>query len=217
MVDSEAEDVTDSELAKLLSEEGRATLGVQIETLSKIDEKAGKLLRVNVLLLGILLSAFSFLTNQDVVREGGNIFNEWSSIGFVFLLISSALASITYTASNLRGGVSKSAISTLLDGEQTNTVKLEGLAEGYGKWIDATKPSVITNALRISATAIILVYSLTFFSIGIYDAIVREVRYWEILCAILILGVFTFYSGVFGHLKQWKKSTSPIERAKSRI
>ncbi|SNR29923.1 hypothetical protein [Halorubrum vacuolatum] len=96
-----------SDTLDLAHEELRATFQYQVERLREIDSKAIEILKANLLLIGIVVTGGSVLTQTDL--EVGLFINSFTVAGGVLLLVSTGLASVTYTSSNLRGGIGTAA------------------------------------------------------------------------------------------------------------
>lgn len=111
------------QLAELRSE-ARETVDAQRETLNDIDTKASKILRLNVALIGILISVLSIAIQVGPDSETGlgntaPFINIYTEIGLGALVLSTAFAAMTYTASELDVGVSSENLTGLLEADFT--------------------------------------------------------------------------------------------------
>lgn len=100
------------ELLSELRSEARETATGQQETLNDIDSKASKILRVNVLLIGVIISTLSIAAkiggkpatagpdNGTPTLLLDHFLNLYTKLGVGFLILSTALAALTYTASD---------------------------------------------------------------------------------------------------------------------
>lgn len=156
--------------------EARETLDAQIENLNDIDTKAIRILRVNVLLTGIILSALTFSAKTDVIS-----FNKFLNIYFglgVFLLISStATAGLTYTASDSRVGMSKPNLQTLIAEDLSDDELNLVLTKSYAKWIQNNQSTEIINSFYSTSTILLLIYAITYIALGVYDALIQQVPF----------------------------------------
>jgi len=205
------------EIAECVAGEARETLQEQIDTLSIIDEKAGKMMRVNILFLGIILSGFSLLIEREIIRDKATIFNSYSIIGLGLLVLSISIAALAYTASNTIGGIKAEAIGEIFEEEYSEVQVKEGIASSYEDWITNTRPSIIRNALRITVSAVALTWGLTFLSLGIIHAVSFPISQQYVLISVAMLSIYTIFSGVYGHLKRWYFITEPITRIRTQI
>jgi hypothetical protein len=162
-------------IADLAISKARETLNGQLEVQSDIDDKAARTLRINTVLLGIVVSGVSFLLDDSIVREGGEVFNEFTVAGLVLLLASTAFAALTYSASDAVVGISREDVETLIDGEYSAVANKEGLAISFGEWIEFNSETIDIDAFYFTSTTTLLIWSLTFVSIGIADAISRPI------------------------------------------
>lgn len=204
-------------IAEHVGQEARKTLEQQIDTLTWIDEKAGRMMRVNILFLGIILSGFSFLIGQEIVRDNVSIFNLYTIVGLGLTVFSISVSALAYTASNTVGGIKGNAINDIFESEYSEVQVKEGIASSYEDWIRGNRQPVVTNALWITASAILLTAGLIFLSIGVIHAVAFPVSVEYSILALAIIIVYTFYSGFFGHLSGWANETSPKERIWDRL
>lgn len=199
-------------IAEEVRREGRETLNEQIETLSWIDEKAGRMMRVNILFLGIILSAFSFLIGQDIVRDDVGIFNLFTIVGLGFTVLSISISALAYTASNTVGGIRGEEIGNIMDSDYSELQVTEGIASSYEDWIKGNKGPVVTNALWITAAAIFLTAGLIYLSLGVIHAVAFSVHWGVGFASVVVLVGYSYYSGLFTHLRGWSKVTHPRDR-----
>ena len=64
-VDTTTSDFGTVELLQLAREEGQRTIDYQIEAFDDIDDKAARILRLNLLVLSILLTGLSIIVTDD--------------------------------------------------------------------------------------------------------------------------------------------------------
>ncbi|WP_259517411.1 hypothetical protein [Halanaeroarchaeum sp. HSR-CO] len=203
------------EIADLTLSEARETLNKQIEGSTDIDTKAAKLLRINTVILGIVISGLSFVLSDSSIQLKGDGFNGLTIIGLVLLLGSIAFAALTYTASDLYVGVSQSDISELIDGGYSELSNKESLAKVMGKWIDFNSDTITISAFYFTTTTTLLVWSLSFLALGIADALSNSVGIWTLSLIVAILLIFTYVSEWFNQLHRYWTVVEPVERLKS--
>lgn len=102
----------DIDIVVLAREEAHRTVDNQIQTLNDIDTKAARLLRINLVLLSVILTGFSITLNLQSPPDNRaaplhlvDLVDVYTVTGLVLLLLPTAVAGITYTASNLRIGM----------------------------------------------------------------------------------------------------------------
>lgn len=161
----------DTEAARRLCEEGRTTLDHQLQSLDDIDSKAISLLRVNIILVGLILTAASFISDSQTTTLD-EIFNPYFTVGVVALIGSSALAALTYTATDSEVGIEDDAIDAVL-GADLSEIELEvAIAESQAHWIRFNNRTNLINAPLITLTTVLIVVALVHLAIGVYDAVI---------------------------------------------
>jgi len=183
-------------------DEAQKTLGQQIQALTDIDAKAIKILRVNVAVIAILLSALTLGARSGslAVKDFWNIY---FGIGFVGLLVSTTTAALTYRATDFRVGVDSENVERVLENDLHDEELLEVLAKSYARWIEYNVQANVRNAPWITATILILIAALAYLSLGIYHAVIAHVS-TEILFAtnLVLLGV-VYWSGLPSLVQQY--------------
>lgn len=174
--------------------EARETLDTQIENLNDIDTKAIRILRINVLLIGLVLSALTFSANNPAAPFD-RFLNVYLGTGILLLISSSATAGLTYTASDFRAGVSKPNVATMLEedlsAEELNLV----LSKSYAKWIRKNQSAEILNSFYSTSTILLLIYAVTYLALGVYHGLVDSVPFSVVGVSNLALLAITLASG----------------------
>lgn len=210
----------DPELLGELRSEARETVRGQQETLNDIDSKASKILRLNILLVGVIVSALSI-----AAQVGGNatapnsegapaplldqFLNPYTKLGIGFLILSTALAALTYTASELDVGVSSDNLANLIKADFSTDERRELLLKNYIVRINFNRSTNIRSIPLISATILFVVAGILFFTLGTYEAILGAVPWWLSTLALLLLGVIVWISGL---VTQTRKAIRDIRR-----
>ena len=188
------------ELLELAREEAQRTVNEQNQTLNDIDTKAIKILRLNVLLIGTLLTIVSItLQSPDQFPRLETLINSFTVLGAGMLLFSAALAALTYTASTNQVGVSYDDMLTLTagDDEYTDLQILDGLVvEGYADWIKFNDKTNIINSLYITLTILTLIYAISLFSLGIVAASPFAMPWYGYVVLVAAIGGYTYLSGI---------------------
>jgi len=149
-----------------LTEEGRITLDSQIESLNDVDDKAVSILRINVLLVGLLLTAGSFIANSNLELA---ILDNWAFyIGIVSLLLSTSVASVTYTASASEVGIGGETINEVINADLSEKEFELAVAQSQIYWIQFNDKTNVINALLITVTNLLLIISLFHLAVGVY-------------------------------------------------
>lgn len=205
----------EKETADLTLSEARETLNRQLDVQSDIDDKAARTLRINTILIGIVFSGVSFLLDASIVREGGRIFNDFTVAGLVFLLGSTAFAALTYSASDAVVGISREDVEVLIDGDFSEVANKEGLAISFGEWIEFNSETIDIDAFYFTSTTTLLMWALSFLSLGIADAISHPIGYSTLALVVGALLVFTYTTEWVAQFEIWLSLVEPFERLKS--
>lgn len=145
-------------------DEGRQTLDHQISSLQRIDEKAIRMLRANILFIGLILTALSFIVQSEMTI---NRFINLHTVMGAFLLIGScALSGITFLVTEYEPGISASAINTTVQDELTDRELYTRLANGYADWIEYNESALQMNGLIATGTIILVINAIGFLTSG---------------------------------------------------
>lgn len=174
--------------------EARETLDAQIENLNDLDTKAIRILRINVLLIGAILSALTFSAKTKNVSFEGFL-NVYFGAGIFLLLSSTATAGLTYTASDSRVGMSKPDFETMLREDLTEDELNLVLTKSYAKWIHDNQTTEVLNSFYSTSTILLLVYAATYLALGVYDALIRDVSFLLEGSSNVALFAITMFSG----------------------
>jgi hypothetical protein len=175
-------------------EEGRETLDNQISNLNDIDSKAARILRVNVLLTGLLLSALT-VSSRNETAQLIDFQNVFFGLGIVLLILSTATAGITYTASSYRAGVSKKDITQIIEADLTEEEFNQVLAKSYATWISKNQTKEKINNFYSTTTILLLIYSVAYLSLGVFRALIQPVSLVLVGVANVSLFGLTLVSG----------------------
>lgn len=162
---------------------------------------ASKILRLNVALIGILISVLSIAIQVGPESETGlgNVepfVNLYTEIGIGALVLSTAFAAMTYTASELDVGVSSDNLTNLLKAEFTRDETEELLVKNYIMRINFNRSTNLRNIPLIQLTIVLIVTAIVSFVLGIYQGVSGSVPIWLWLSSIGLLGGVVWVSGL---------------------
>jgi hypothetical protein len=128
-----------------------------------------------LILLSIILTGISVVADSST-GAGTNpilpeLVNQYTVSGVALLILSTAVAAITYTSSDFRGGMGGSDLRSILDNEYSDRNNLEGLVESYSHWIDHNYRTNLRNAPLGTLTLLLLVYALAALALGTGQAL----------------------------------------------
>lgn len=203
--DDDGASLSDVELLEISREEAQRTIDRQIETLDDIDDKAVKILRLNLVLIGILLTGISIASSEygDGFGTLQTVFNWYISAGLLSIIASTALAAFTYTASSKRGGMSSRDIKELVENDLPPETNLEGIVESYADWIQYNYEVNTKNAPLGTGILLLLLYGLILVAVGVYHGFVEETGYGTIVAVIGILLLCTWRSGIVSQTRRY--------------
>ena len=148
-------------------EETRATFEYQVQRLREIDAKAIEILKANLLLIGILVTAGSILIQTEF--DAGAFLNVFTGFGALLLFVSTGLAGVTYTSSNLRGGLDANDIERAVSQHRTESDEAfeKRLLRSYGRWIEYNAQVTAVNDMLASATVLLVIASFAYVVVGV--------------------------------------------------
>lgn len=145
-------------------EELRTTFEYQVQRLREIDGKAIELLKANLLLIGLVVTAGSILVQTDI--DVAAFVNPFTIAGGVLLLLSTGLAGVTYTSSNLRGGLDADAVEAAIADEGDGEFQ-ERLLRSYARWIDYNARMTAVNDILVTVTVLLVVVAFVYVLAGV--------------------------------------------------
>ncbi len=184
-------------------EEARATVEHQVRTIHDIDAKAIRILRVNVVLAGLVLTGISLLVRTDVRPADETILNGYLVSGLGLLLFSTALAGVTYTASSVRPGIGPRDLRNFLYGGYSPDQIRTGLIESYADWMRFNYATNVRNAPLVTGTVVLLVWALGFMSVGVIVAFRGPLPWYAHGGVLAALLTFTASTGLLRQTRRW--------------
>lgn len=179
---------------RVTCEEGRETLGEQIESLRRVDRKAIQILRVNILVIGAILTGLSIAVRSEtaVLR----FVNVASVLGAGTLLLSSTGAAMTYVATSFESGIAPDAIRSASRDSLTEAMIHRRLSNGYARWIEYNESALKMNGALLTLTILLLIDSIGLLSAGGILGAMGVSRTWYSAAAsivvLLVLAVLNF-------------------------
>ncbi|MGB9966061.1 hypothetical protein [Halobacterium hubeiense] len=185
----------DPEVLDLLRDEARRTVDQQVATLNDIDEKASRILRVNLVLVGLLVTALSYVSQANDVAVG-SFENVYFGGGFVLLVLSSALAGLTYSASEFDAGVGSDNIAKTLSSGVDEPGFEELLLKNYAVRINFNRSTNVRNAPLITGTIVTLIGAIYFLSVGSYHAFYGPVELPVGAASLVVFSAYARFTGL---------------------
>lgn len=185
-----------------LRKEAQRTLDNQLEALYDIDSKAMAILRVNIVLIGLILSLVALAVDQDVFPIT-DFYNFYVFVGVVALLLSAMVAAVTYTSSDTEVGFSVETIHTVIDADLTEQEFEAGAANSYAHWIKFNDVTNIKNTPLITITSGLLVLGILSLALGLYSAIIDHQTTAVATLAYTLFIFMMYFTGIITQLKRW--------------
>lgn len=151
--------------------EARATLDQQIEKIHREDEKAVKMARVNLIILGILVSSLSVIFGVSGI-SASQFLNAHNAVGLILMVLSTILAGMTYTSSRFEMGVGPDVISKA--SEMDSAEFFDRVQNQYTDWVKKNQRIHKLNAYAITWVIIFAITGIVFhiggFTVGFTSA-----------------------------------------------
>ncbi|GAA0721213.1 hypothetical protein J2744_000354 [Halorubrum trapanicum] len=174
----------DPAVAATTREELHTTFDYQVERLREIDNKAIEILKANLLLIGIVVTGGSIVVQTTV--DLAAFLNPFTVVGGLLLLASTGLAAVTYTASDLRGGLDLKAVDRVIAAERDDGSRSaahadpdaasrpevdaefdERLLRSYAEWIDYNARVTAVNDLLATVTVLLIFVAFVYVTAGV--------------------------------------------------
>lgn len=177
--------VTDEESgSELALTQAQRVVDEQRQYLTDIDTKAVKLLRLNVVLIGVGVSVLSVSSRAGSLRVTG-LSNWYTVVGSLLLLLSTVTVGAAYTRSRITVGPNPEGIVQLASTEADTDLVRRGLATSYAEWIDRNRRAVARTQPRVVGSIVSLLSALLFVTTGL-GAVVAGSLPWYV--SVLPLG-----------------------------
>ena len=198
----------DPVIAAATREELQTTFNYQVERLREIDTKAIEILKANLLLIGIVVTGGSIIVQTEL--DLGGFLNPFTAVGGLLLLASTGLAAVTYTASDLRGGMNHFAVDAVIADARAGTPGHddepsfdERLLRSYAEWIDYNARVTAVNDLLATVTVLLVFVAFVYVVAGVAigAAGLSGTASWISFAVLsLLVGAFTWTAANMDHL-----------------
>ncbi|WP_435064641.1 hypothetical protein [Halobaculum sp. EA56] len=170
--------------------EGRATLEAQLSAMDEVDAKALSVFRLNVALVGVLLSALSVAAASGAVDVGGLLTPVVGAATLLFGL-SAAAAGLTYVAVGRRVGVAPAGLRAAVDADASAFRRR--LVEGYADWIRANERANDRKALLVSLSVLGTVAGTLALVVGVVGALAGTLLVPAAVAALVTVGLAVLF------------------------
>lgn len=135
----------DLESLYVAQDEARTVLDHQIQMFSNVDEKAAITFRLNAILLGLILTAASFV-RQSQILELILYINPLTILAVIALIVSFTFSVVTFMGTEISTGLAPTGINRLMENRYTETEWLILLLRSEGEWMQANEARQSRNA-----------------------------------------------------------------------
>jgi hypothetical protein len=148
------------ETLRITQAEAREVLSQQVETLSDIDGKAMRTVRIALIVFGIVVSATTF--------PKGIAFLNWITVcGILSLTLSIVCGIVTYEASNPAVGIGPEYLEEARTIPYTEAEWRALLIAGYEEWVTDIERQIKSNARTLLLAQLFLGIGVVLFTIGV--------------------------------------------------
>lgn len=152
--------------------EARQTLDTQITWIHEIDKKSVRILRANLVITGLVITAVSLSFQFQSVNLGPYI--NFHTVGAAtFLILSTILAAITFLASHMHTGIGQEDLVEILHEVYDQDQFYDKLCRGYADWIKYNEHMMGLNSIIMTATICAAINALVLFVTGLIAASVN--------------------------------------------
>lgn len=181
----------DRDALDLVNSRAENSLERQFQTLSDIDTKASKIMRINVLIIGAILSIISLLVQEKSAGFVINHLNAYFLVSGASLFLSTIFSGITYTASQMRVGIGVKDLEKALEENYSEKEALVALNKGYSSWQRENENVIKFNSKLITGTILFLIYSVIFLGTGAIRELMAVEVIWLTVSTAIICTVIT--------------------------
>lgn len=192
------------ESVDLALEQAQRVVDDQLQTLSDIDSKAIKILRLNVVLIGAAVSILSISVRSNGFPNA-RLLNGYTVVGGVLLLSSTLTAAATYTASTVKAGPSSSDIRKMISGEYDSDAVKQGLAGSYADWIDRNYRTNVKNAPLLTTTILSLAIAFICLSIGVVEVVRGPLPVATVVVIPILVVVSVWRTGLISQIRRVRR------------
>ncbi|MFC7128462.1 hypothetical protein [Haloferax chudinovii] len=162
---------SDTELSTLL-EEAQTVVGHQVSSIQHLRTDAIQLIKLNLLLASILISAIAIGIDSDSCVTAVSFVNVFTQVGSGLLTFSIFSATYLYVTVEYTGGVSGDTLDQIFTSQEHSQVFVENwLLSGYEKWIRGNSVVQRDGAVLIGLSTLLTISALVMFGKGFLVAV----------------------------------------------
>jgi len=184
---------SDIETLQIAREMGRIVIDHQIEGLDTLNKKASNTIRINILILGVVLTVFSIVINGDDGITSGSIVNGATGTGVILSGISILMALWTYTSTRKEVGLTGESLLKSIESEDGYSERnwLKGTIRAQSNWIQKNADINRSDSFILFFGHLFLFMSVGYYSFGVLWGLTNtdgiQWLYWVIIVVLAIL------------------------------
>lgn len=181
----------DVDSLRVTREEARAALDHQIEALDDIDDKAAHTLRLNVLLLGVVLTMASVFASNNATPAIGRMANSPVVAGTLASGISMVTSIWVYSSTSYRTGTGPSDVRQFLSRNPPEEELLAALVYSYAAWMERNSQLNRRDGFTLFVSHLFLSLSTSYYAIGVLVGLAfPRSAWWVSLLAVAVVSTF---------------------------
>lgn len=182
---------------RVTREEAREALDHQIDALNDIDDKAAQTLRLNVLLLGAVLTTASILVSSNGTPPIRRMVNGLVVAGAIVSAFSMVTSIWAYASTSYRTGTGPSDVRALLSRSPTEKELLTALLYNYAMWMERNARQNRRDGFTLFVSNVCLFLAMGYYASGIaFGFYLSDVGEWVSILVVVVLGFFMTLSVV---------------------
>lgn len=192
---------------RIAREEAHRTLDAQLGTLDDLDRKAISVFRLDIAVIGVLLSALSLVATLEAATVQ-SFFTIWTGGGVGLYVLSAIAAGLTYIAGGHRVGASPAGLERAAT--LSEAAYREWVVSGYSDWIRANDRVNTRKALLVTVAVIGAVAGTVALGVGVSVAVTDRVVGPAVVGAGAVIG-FSLLAGLPTQLRRRFGRSEPVE------
>ena len=151
------------------SEEAREALNQNLKFVHSIDNQAGYVLRLNILIIGLLFTATSLLISEDILQITSILNSNFSIVlflAFIITALSITLAFLSYQGTRAKLGLSPNDIEEIRSEDIPYKEYLNILNRSYIEWMRKTTEWREKDGRKLYWCQLCLFLSMALYAIG---------------------------------------------------
>jgi uncharacterized oligopeptide transporter (OPT) family protein len=206
MTDADADEIAGLEASL---EEARRFLDEQLSSIDNVDGKAIQLFQLVTVLVGVMLSALSFVY-RGREAAAAELLNPFTLGGLAFLVGAMAAAAVTYATGEYHAGIGADDLRWIVDEGYPDDEFRRGLYEdllvGYADWIESNQRANQRQSVFITATILTIIYGIASLAVGVVVAFVPSL---SVPFAGVVVAVLAVISWLLEPLERFRRLRSP--------